>query len=61
MYIYVIGRLLEDIKEANKITDEDKRLNAICRIVEKQIASQDDIHITHPMNDEDESDLGMKG
>jgi hypothetical protein len=57
MYTYITGRLMEEIKEANRITDEDLRLIAICNIVEKQIASQDDIHITHPMNHEDESDL----
>ncbi len=57
MYVYVMGRLLEELKEANKITDEDMRLIAICNIVEKQIALQDDIHITHPMDNEDESDL----
>ncbi|MBA3441073.1 MAG: hypothetical protein H0T92_14505 [Pyrinomonadaceae bacterium] len=57
MYTYVMGRLLEELKEANKITDEDLRLIAICNIIEKQIAMQDDIHVTHPMDQEDESDL----
>jgi len=52
-----MGRLLEELKEANKITDEDLRLIAICNIIEKQIAMQDDIHVTHPMDQEDESDL----
>ncbi len=39
MYTYVMGRLLEELKEANKITDEDLRLIAICNIIEKQIAA----------------------